>query len=49
MTEAARRLLRRTPLVAGPMISSAGIRGEAHRVRSILRATMKNQQLNGGK
>ncbi len=47
--EAALRLLRGVPPVAAPMISRAGVRGDAHRVRSILRATMKDQQLIGGK
>ena len=49
LSEAALRLLRGVPPVAAPMISRAGVRGEAHRVRSILRATMKDQQLIGGK
>lgn len=49
LSEAARRLFRGTPPVAAPLISRAGVRGEAHRVRSILRATMKDQQLIGGK
>jgi hypothetical protein len=49
LSEAARRLLRGVPPVAAPMISRAGVRGEAYRVRSILRATMKYQQLIGGK
>jgi hypothetical protein len=35
--------------VGQPMISRAGVRGEAHRVRSILRTTMNDQQLIGGK
>lgn len=47
MSEAARRLLRGAPSVTQPMISRAGIRVEAHRVRAILRATMKDQQLTG--
>jgi hypothetical protein len=49
LSEAARRLLRGVPPVGQPTISRAGIRGEAHRVRSILRATMKDQRLIGGK
>jgi hypothetical protein len=49
LSEAARRLLRGAPPVAAPMISRDGVRGEAHRVRSILRATMKDQQLIEGK
>ncbi len=49
LSEAARRLLRGAP-VAAPVISRAGVRGEAHRVRSVLRATKKDQQLMiGGK
>lgn len=47
--QAVRRLLRHTPPVAEPMISRAGMRGEAHRVRSILQVTIKDQQLSGGK
>jgi hypothetical protein len=49
MTEAARRLLRRTPPLAEPMVSRAGIRREARRERSLLRTTIEDQQLNGGK
>jgi hypothetical protein len=48
ISEVAQRLLRRTPPDAESMISRAGVRGEAQRVRSILHATMKDQQLNGG-
>ena len=46
--EAARRLLRPALPAAQPMISRAGVRDEAHRVRSVLRAT-RDQQLIGGK
>ncbi len=49
LSEAARQLLRGTPPVAAPTISRAGVRDEAQLVRSILRATMKDQQLIGGK
>ena len=49
VSEAVRRLLRPTPPGAEPMISRAGVRGEAHRVRTILQATMKDHQLNGGR
>jgi hypothetical protein len=48
LSEAARRLLRDTPPGGQPLISRAGVRSEAHRVRSILRATMRDQQLIGG-
>jgi hypothetical protein len=47
LTIAVRYLLRGTAPVAQPMISRAGIRAEAHRVRAILRATMKDQQIGG--
>lgn len=49
VSEAAWRLLRHTPPIAQPVISRAGVRSEAHRVYSILRATIEDQQLNGGK
>jgi hypothetical protein len=38
LSEAARRLLERASPVAAPMISRAGVRAEARRVRAILRA-----------
>ncbi len=48
ISEVARRLLRGTPSVAEPVISRAGIRGDAHRVRSIVRAAINDRQLIGG-
>lgn len=49
LSQVTRRLLGGAPPVAAPMISRAGVHGEAHRVRSTLRATMQDQQLIGGK
>jgi hypothetical protein len=49
MFEAVRRALRGSSPTAQPMMSRSGIRVEARRVRSILRASMKDQQLIGGK
>lgn len=49
LSEAARRLLRGAPIAAQPMLSRAGVRDEAHRVRSILQATINDQQPIGGK
>lgn len=48
LSEAARGLLRRRPPVAQP-ISRTGVRDEARWVRSILRTTINDQQLIGGK
>jgi hypothetical protein len=48
-SETVRRLLRRTTPGAEPMLSRAGVRSEAHRVRAFLQAAMKEQPLNGGK
>jgi len=45
LSEAARRLLKGTQSAAAPMISRAGVRGEARRAHSILRAAMKDQEL----
>jgi hypothetical protein len=45
LSDAVRRLLSGTRSVAEPMISKAGLRGEARRARTILRAAMKEQQL----
>ena len=44
LSEAARRLLRAASPAAQPMISRAGVRDEARRVRSILRATINDQR-----
>jgi hypothetical protein len=49
VSKAVRRLLRHTQPIAEPMISRAGVRGEVHRVRSILQATINDQQPTGGK
>jgi hypothetical protein len=49
LSEVARHLLQGTQPLAEPMISRAGVRGEARWVRSTLRATMRDQQSIGGK
>ncbi len=49
MSEAALSVLRGSSSIAQPMMSRAGIRAEARRVRSIMRAHMKDHQLTGGK
>jgi hypothetical protein len=44
LSEVAQRLLSAAPLAAQPMISRAGVRDEARRVRSILRATIDDRR-----
>ncbi|MGH2853717.1 MAG: hypothetical protein ACRDLF_05950 [Solirubrobacteraceae bacterium] len=49
MSEAALNVLKGRPPTARPMMSRAGIRAEARRVRSIMRAHMRDHQLIGDK
>lgn len=49
LSEAVRCLLKGVLPVGQSVVSRAGVRDEAHWVRSILRASMKDQQLIGGK
>lgn len=49
MSKAALNALRRNSPITQPMMSRAGIRAEARRVRSVMRAHMTEHQLIGGK
>jgi hypothetical protein len=49
MSDAALRLLRHSSQGPEPVLSRSGIRVEARRVRSIMTATIREQQLTGGR